>query len=364
MGVLQVVESLLLGGAERVAVNLANLLSRDRYDVHLCVTRQDGPLANELATDVGRIVLDRGPRWDDPAAIWHLARYIRQHDIRIVHAHQDTIVISTPALLLARGDRRLVWHDHFGRLDMRSRSARLYRLVTARVDGTISVTRALADWALHSLRHPPERVWYMANFVHCPPPKARPDLPGRPGRRIVCVGRMDPQKDQLNLVRALPRVLEQVPDAHVILVGAESIPEYSTAIRLEISAQDVGASISLLGPRTDVPDVLSACDIGVLPSASEGLPLTLVEYGMCGLPSVCTRVGQCPDVLDEGRAGILVPSRDPDALANGLVRLLKSPEERTRLATLARRHAQEHHSAERFLRHLDAVYSTVLESRS
>jgi glycosyltransferase involved in cell wall biosynthesis/phenylacetate-coenzyme A ligase PaaK-like adenylate-forming protein len=360
IGVLQVVDSLFLGGAERVAVNLANLLPRDRYAAHLCVTRQEGPLAPEVAPHVERLVLDRLPRWDDPAAAWRLARYIRRHHIRIVHAHDDSVVLSTAAMLLARGDRRLVWHDHFGRLEIKARSALLYRALTARVDGTLSVTRALAAWAIGSLGHPSDRVWYMPNFVHCAPFRSIPQLPGTPGRRIVCVGRIVPQKDHVNLVRALPRILQQVPDAHVIIVGADSLLEYADVVRREIRKQGVEKNISLLGARTDVPDVVRACDIGVLSSASEGLPLTLIEYGMCGLPSVSTRVGECAEVMADGKVGILVPPSDPVALADGLIRLLESPDERVRLGKLAQQHAEDHHSEQVFLRRLDAVYETLL----
>jgi len=360
IAVMQVTDSLILGGAERVAVNLANLLPRDRYRVHLCVTREDGPLSEQVAPDVDRLVLDRRRRYDDLAAAWHLARYIQRHDIRILHAHKDTIFLCSLAMLLG-GRTRMIWHDHFGGFHMRSRSDRLYRVGTRAVDGIISVSRPLRDWAARTTRVPPERVVYIPNFAERPrTPEALPSLPGEPGFRIACVGRIHPQKDHLNFLAALARVREREPRAHGFVLGDEGDPEYASRAREAGASLGLEGSLHWLGPRTDVTDVLRACDVGVLSSRSEGLPLALIEYGLCGLPSVATRVGQCDEVLDDGRAGILVPPADPEALADGILRLLESPEERKRLADRARRHAEAHHTVEAALDKITRLYDAVL----
>ena len=81
----------------------------------------------------------------------------------------------------------------------------------------------------------------------------------------------------------------------------------------------------LLGLRRDVPDVLAALDVAVCPSDSEGSPLSVMEYMDAGLPVVGTRVGGVPDLIDEGVEGLLVPRRDPAALAAALARLLRDP---------------------------------------
>ena len=88
-----------------------------------------------------------------------------------------------------------------------------------------------------------------------------------------------------------------------------------------------------MGPRNDVPAILRACRIGVLSSASEGLPLALLEYGKHGLAAVSTAVGQCPEVLDNGYAGVLVPASSPDQFSDAIVGLL----DRSRPARAVRR---------------------------
>lgn len=360
IGILQVTDSLEMGGAERVALNFANLLPRDRFQTHLCATRWEGPLAAEIAPDVGRIVLGRVRRWDDPGAARRLARYVREHDIRLLHCHKDTIFLASLARVLGMR-ARLLWHDHWGLTGVRERPAWLYRAGTFCADGVIAVNQDLRRWSEQALRHRPDRVWYVPNFVAQPRPcPAPPELPGKPGARIVCVARLDPQKDIVNLARAMERVVREMPEACALVLGGETDPEYGSLVRREIARLGVGGSVRLLGTRNDVTDVIQNCDIGVLSSAAEGLPLALIEYGLCKVPSVATRVGQCPDVLDGGKAGILVPPGDHEALAAGLLRLLRAPEERARLAGLAHRYAMAHHSESAVLGRVVSIYETLL----
>jgi glycosyltransferase involved in cell wall biosynthesis len=359
--VLQVVGSLGLGGAERVAVNLANHLPRERFVSHLCVTRTGGPLEQEIAPEVGCLRLKRRRRLEDLSAALHVRRYVRAHAIGILHAHSTSLHLASLANVL---DRRsvLVWHDHYGYGEDRPRSPLLYRMASWRVSGIIAVNRTLERWAVEELGRPPERVWYVPNFVAEPRPLNAPvDLPGSAGRRIVCVARMAPQKDILNLVRAMAVVVESLPEAHVFVLGVENDASYGRMVREEIERRGLRERVRLLGPRTDATDVVQTCDIGVLSSASEGLPLALIEYGLCRRPAVATQVGQCADVLAGGRAGILVPPRDPERLAEALIRLLRSPEERARLGALAWEHANRHHSVAAVVGQVAGIYERLLE---
>ena len=108
---------------------------------------------------------------------------------------------------------------------------------------------------------------------------------------------------------------------------------------------------------------MRACDVGVLSSASEGLPLALIEYGMARLASVATSVGQCAEVLDGGRAGVLVPPRSPDALAHALTLLLRSADERQTLGARLEEHVRREYSAASAMERITALYDEVLRGR-
>jgi glycosyltransferase involved in cell wall biosynthesis len=362
VGVLHITDTLDAGGTERVAVNLCNLLPRERYRTYLCTTRRDGALASSLAADVGRLRLGRS-RTFDAGALRRLTSFVKEHDIKILHAHGSSLYVSGLATLLPPRPS-LVWHDHYG-LPLASRSAWLDRPLARRARGVIAVSEPLASWSRETLNVPAGRVRYIPNFVCEPKTNGdAPALPGERGRRIVCVANLRPQKDHLTLVRAMAFVVSEEPDARLLLVGASPDASYRALIEAEIERLGLARNIALLGERDDVPAILRASDIGVLSSIAEGLPLALIEYAMAGLATVATRVGQCAEVLGEGRAGRLVPALDPARLAEALCALLRAPVERIALGELLRQRARQFYSADTIIGQVCEVYERVLASEN
>ncbi len=292
------------------------------------------------------------------SAALRLAREIEARDIQIVHAHGTSLFICALAGWLAPATR-LIWHDHFGRCATEERPAWIYRLAARRASAVISVNGTLAQWARERLRVPARRVWYAPNFV-CEPPAqgSLPDLPGKAGSRIVCVANLRPEKDHLNLISAMRLVAREIPQAHLILVGGARDGAYRR--RVENAIAGAPLTVSWLGPRNDVSAILKTCDVGVLSSASEGLPLALLDYGMAGLPVVATRVGQCADVLENGRFGTLVAPFDSAALAGAIVGLLKSPAQREALSQSFSQRVREAYSAGAVMARICEIYETVL----
>lgn len=359
IGVMQIIDSLAIGGLERTAVNLANCLPRDLYHSHLCVTRTSGPLEASVSKNVHRIDLGRTGRYDF-GALWRLRKYIRENQIQILHAHGTSLFTAAFA---ARFKPRpaIIWHDQFGLCGTEERSARLYRSGVKNLGAIIAVNQTLADWARNQLRVPANRIWYIPNFVQEPAgDHSVPDLPGKKGARVVCVANLRPQKDHLNLLCAMKMVLRSFPEAHLILLGSGDNPAQLDKIKQAIVSQKLSTHVSWLGPRTDISAILRGCDVGVLSSISEGLPLALIEYGMAGLPSVATNVGQCAEVLDGGRCGILVPANSPVALSDGIVSFLQSKEKRNACSEQFLQRIRQCYSSDVILRKICKVYETVL----
>ncbi len=362
-GVLHLTDTLALGGAERVAVNVANLTPRDRYRVFFCATRAEGPLRRQLAPDVLQICLSRRWRFDLPA-LKRLVDFIRVNDIRLLHAHSTALFVAAQAAVFAPRPL-VVWHDHFGRYGVEERSVPIYRLLTRRIGGVFSVNQSLASWAINRLKLPSGRVWRIPNFVaETASDGAEVDLPGIPGKRIVCVANLRPEKDHLTLVRAMALVARQEPDARLLLVGAASNQIHFAAIREEIAKLALDRHVAILNERNDVAAILRGCDIGALSSASEGLPLALIEYGKAGLPAVATDVGQCAEVLDDGNAGIIAPPRDPEKLAAALLELLKSEQRRKALGEAFRRRVDSVYSPGPIIERICQAYDLILNSPS
>jgi glycosyltransferase involved in cell wall biosynthesis len=361
--VVHVVDALNIGGAERVAINLVNLLPREDYVPYLCTTRSEGPLSSFVSPHVTRLCLERRGKVDT-AALRLFVRFLDEREIRIVHAHASALFFASLARALSRRCA-LIWHDHYGRADFADRPTWLYRLATRNVAGVIAVNQTLSGWCRRHLRFPADRIWYVPNLVPESGATSGTDsvaLPGEPGKRLVCVANFRPQKDHPTLLRAMTIVQRQVPGAHLLLIGDSADPAYVASIRAQISDLQLDPSVSYLGPRNDVASILRACDIGVLSSASEGLPLALLEYGNAGLAAVATTAGQCPEVLNHGDAGVLVPPGAPAELARALVALLNNEQNRLHFAARFQARVEEQYSPRRIMRRICDVYNTVLST--
>jgi glycosyltransferase involved in cell wall biosynthesis len=166
---------------------------------------------------------------------------------------------------------------------------------------------------------------------------------------VGTVGRLAPQKDQETLLEAAALV----PEARFVLVGdGELRPE------LERRAAELGIAdrVTFTGAREDVPELLASFDVFAHPSLFEGFCLAVLEAQAAGVPVVATPVGGIPETVVDGETGLLVPTRDPTALAAAIRRLLEDREFAQRLADAARRSARRY-STERMVEETLKVYS-------
>jgi glycosyltransferase involved in cell wall biosynthesis len=361
LNVMQVTDTLDAGGAERIAVTIANLLPRSEYKSYLCTTRRDGPLLELLASDVNFFRLSRRGRFD-LFALRRFCHYLAQEEIDILHAHGTSVFISAIASLSSPFPK-LVWHDHYGRYRFDDRPVRAYRLAAARVNQVIAVNDPLVEWAIFRLRVATQRVKYIPNFIcETETTTTTRSLPGQRGLRVVCVANFRPEKDHLTLIQALNIVVGRFPSVQLLLVGAEADGPYVDQIRTVIAKYGLAGHVSFLGVRRDVASILKSCDVGVLSSASEGLPLALLEYGAAGLPCIATDVGQCAEVLAEGACGVLVPPKSPQHLAAALASLLESARLRAQLGAKAKLRVQQDYSPAAAIRQICFVYESIMRA--
>jgi glycosyltransferase involved in cell wall biosynthesis len=150
-----------------------------------------------------------------------------------------------------------------------------------------------------------------------------------------------------------------VPEATFVLAGDGPLRP-----RLEELARSLGLAerVLFLGHRDDVPALLASCDLFVLPSLYEGLPLSLLEAMASGRPAIATDVPGSNEVVHHAESGLLVPRADPLALADAIRRLLADPAAAERLARAGRARVDRDFSVERMVRGVEAVYDQLLAS--
>jgi glycosyltransferase involved in cell wall biosynthesis len=357
VGVLHVVDTLHPGGVASVAISLVNHLGSPRYRPFLCTTREDGAGIQNVRPEVGRICLGRRGRLEI-GALRNLARFVRDNDIRILHAHSTSLFTSLAARAMAPS-AAVIWHAHSGRRAKEDKPDWRYALALKGSAGVITASREIEGWVRRRLNPRPDRVWYLPNPVDLPA-TAPADAPGVKGQRVICVANIRPEKGQDILVAAFEHVVKRAPQAHLLLVGQTIDHEMDRRLRSEIAERGLSSNVTLLGSRSDVAALLGACDVGVLGSRHEGLPVGLLEYGAAGLAAVATNVGECGAVLEQGQAGFVVPPGDTNALAEALSALVLSPELRRRLGTRFQERVQRLHGPKPVAESLRAIYDQTL----
>ncbi len=283
---------------------------------------------------------------DDAAAVRQLVEHLSDEAVDVLHAHmfRAEVVGTRAALALSEAGRArpyVVSTVHSSRI--RSHEDReLLRYLTPHMDQLIPVSRAIVAKLVHEGRTTvPMTLIYngvdLERYDHQEPCCTLREEYGFPddAEIVGVVARLEPEKGHPTLVEAWPRVLERVPDARLLVVG-----EGSRRPDLEAQARELGllgdesapgvgtrgvppgARIGCTGRRDDVPAVTAAFDVAVLPSYREAQGLTILEAMALSRPVVASNVGGIPEMVEDGRSGLLVPPHDPDALAAAIVRLL------------------------------------------
>jgi len=315
--VLQLIDSLEIGGAERMAVNYANALHKRIEVSALCTTRNEGPLKELIKSEVPYLYLERKRRLDI-GAVFRLKRFIQKHKIEIIQAHGSSFFIGVLVKMVTPG-LKLIWHDHYGKSEfLTDRKATSLKMLSVFFDAVFAVNDKLAHWSKEKLNV--ENTFYIKNFIaEALPVDSDFEFFGTEGKRIVCVANLRPQKNHHLLLDAFKLVLEQDAAFTMYLFGHAADSLYTDSLFERIEAEPFSKSVFYHGTHLKMSAILPHFDIGVLSSDSEGLPLALLEYGQAGLSVVATDVGQCKAVL--GDYGRLVPAKNHVALAQAIMAL-------------------------------------------
>lgn len=305
MRILQLIDSLEAGGAERMAVNYANGLSQQIECSGLVCTRKEGTLKTQLDSKVAYLFLDKIHTLDIKA-LWCLRRYVIENKIEWVHVHSTSFFMAILLKFLCPFIQ-LIWHDHYGDSEfLVSRSKYMFRLGLPFYKGVISVNQKLKDWTLQTFHF--KNVIYLPNFSTVSNSTlATTILQGAAGKRILILANLRSQKNHFLVIQLAIRIKISHPDWTFHLVGKDFKDEYATQIKHAIIDNHLKETVFIYDSKHDVENILSQSTIGVLTSASEGLPLALIEYGMAKVPVVVTNVGEIPLIISNGVNGYIVP---------------------------------------------------------
>ena len=181
---------------------------------------------------------------------------------------------------------------------------------------------------------------------------------------IGYVGWLIPIKGVTYLVSAMARAAEQHPKSLLVLVGkGDDKGEEEVKLKKQVESLGLADKVLFLGWRADVEEIMGCFDILVLPSLNEGMGRVLVEAMAAGLPIVASSVGGIPDLVKDGKNGLLVPPADASALAKTISDLLSDKEKRNRMGEAGKKMCRQY-SAEAMLEQIDDLYTELLEKCS
>lgn len=185
---------------------------------------------------------------------------------------------------------------------------------------------------------------------------------GLDGSAIVFgnVGRLHVQKGQCYLLEAFQAVKNNHPQAWLWIIGEGELKD---ELEKQSKDLDIHASVQFLGARTDVPALLSAMDIFILPSLWEGQPISIMEAGAAGKPVIATNIDGIADLLESEKNALLVPAKDPKALAGAMMRLIEDAGLRDRLSASVKATVSEGYTAEKMAKEMGDLYLEACNKR-
>lgn len=365
-----------IGGAERLAALLASRLDRERFDPSVCVSYWDparagdgSAMANAIAEleEDGVRVIGLGRTGTRDVLQWRrLVRELRRGDVDVLHAHKFGSNLWGALVGTLARTPVVVAHEHTWSFEGEPMRKLLDRHVIARAsDAVVAVSREDRRRMIEIERIPAEKIVYVPNGAPPSPPPSgrdvRAELGIAPDAPVVgSVGMLRAQKAFEVLIEAAARLREDHPGLRVLVAG-----EGPERARLQALVAELGleANVLLLGHRGDVPDLVRAFDVAALSSDYEGMPVSVIEYMEAERPVVATRVGGLPDMVEDGVHGLLVPPRDPQALAQALDALLRDPPRRAEMGARARERRRTEFDLDTMVRRVEELYLELLSRR-
>ena len=370
------IDGLSMGGAERLMVPILKHLSRTDFEPYVCALQsKDGnPMAEEiraLGIPVDCLEIER---LRDLNALPRLMNYLKQIDADLVHTQLEfATILGNVSAKLKRLPSVCTIHI-MPSLDVKTK-VKLHQKLEWFVlrhfcDRVISVAEETRQYHLQISGASPAQVSTIYNgidlshFRNLDIAQARADVRaefGIPSDAVLLttVAVLRPPKGIQFMIRALPAVLKSNPDTYYLVVGDGSHRE---ALIEEVKQADVRDRVIFAGMRKDVPRLLRASDVFVLPSLTEALPTVLAEAMAARLPLIATRVGGVPEMIADGKNGLIVEPQDVTGLTQAAVDLLSDPAKRSAMSAEGWTIVNDKFNIERQVDELKSLYLDLIHA--
>ncbi|MFC1807901.1 glycosyltransferase [Candidatus Omnitrophota bacterium] len=329
-------------GAERVVINLAKNIDRSKFEPYVICINEAGSVSDEL-NDAGIPVITVNKRSKvDIIALFRLIRIFSKYNFDIIHTHMFTSNLWGRIANIFAGKKPLAITEHNvdewkGKIELT-----LDKILLPCTDKLICVSEKVKSFydSKLSLRNGKSVVCHNGvDVTGLSISSDRESFREKLGlfgdkKLIAVIGRLVPQKDVGNFLRAFKQICQKRKDVEALIVGDGPLREDLVKVRDELGLKE---DVRFLGLRDDIGDILNAIDLLVVPSTREGLSVAILEAMAIGLPVVATDVGGNSECISDGVNGRLVPASDSKALADAIDGLMGEGEDSLRIMREASR---------------------------
>jgi L-malate glycosyltransferase len=352
-----------LGGGERVVLKLASLLPKYGYRASI-LTFAAHPESSGLESPPCPIYLLPLQRTYDLQAIrgaLELRRFLKEQRIQIVQTFFESSDLWAGFITKAMSDAKLIWSRRDMGILREDKHHVAYRLMSRFPDRVFAVSEEVRQHCVVVDRIDASRVQTIYNGIDVTLWDATSKPPKRAGELVVAtVGNIRRVKGHDIFIKAAASIVSRFPNVSFSIAGDVLEPAYFA--ELQELVRDLGLSnhLHFAGGVTNLNEYLSAADIFVLPSRSEGFSNAIVEAMAASLPVVATDVGGNAEAVQDGVSGLIVPSEDPQGLAVAITRLLSNPSMALEMGAAGRKLAAEKFTTDAMMRQVTLVYATLL----
>jgi glycosyltransferase involved in cell wall biosynthesis len=368
--VLHLITALDVGGVQNQLAKVISSYDRDSFTPLVCCLREKGEIGEELErAGIPVRVLGESPKGFNFKLLWKLFGLLQRERVAVIRAHKYHSAFYGILAGTMAGVPAIVPSYHLPQAVRKPRRRLMIRFLSRLSDEVVAVSLAVKE-NLRVMGIPESRIQVIHNgvdlkdFRDLPPRETIKEALGIPAGKWVIgsVGRMKPQKGYGILLQALP-LLERkgLSDYRVLLAGdGEGLAD----LKREAKASGCAEKVRFLGMRRDIPGLLQVMDVFAFPSLWEGFGTSLVEAMAAGTPVVASDLPCVREILPDERYGSLVPVRDPEALAAGLLEVWRDGALREARSMAARDRAFEHFSLEKVVKSYQDLYEEILTRKS
>lgn len=370
--IMHVVHGFGLGGMENGIVNLINGMDSNIFDFSICCLSKSGEAAKRIKrNDVEIFELHKKDGHD--FFLWgKLSRLFQKEKVQIVHTHNwGTLFDGVIGAKIARvpiivHSEHGLWYEDI--LHIKKRKLLTQKLIFNFIDQITTVCKDLERTLIKLTGIKEEKVICIPNGVKL----QRFDVEIDKGSKrreigiqendivVGIIGSLDPIKDHKTFLYAGVEIIKEFPNAKFLIIGDGSLKEELLSLSEKIG---LGKRVLFLGQRDDIPEILKIMDVFISSSLREGMSNTILEAMAVGLPVIATKVGGTPEIVVDGKTGFLVCPANPKELAEGIIKVLKNPQQAKNMGKAGQEKVRENFSLNKMIKSYENLYKGLIKEK-